>query len=162
METFMKSTLFRLAVVPVLASGMLFAQTPAPSNPAQPPTQNRQWNRGRRFDRMAAKLNLTDAQKQQAKSILQTARGSSKPVAQQLRQTRLALRDAIRAGQPDAAIDQISGNAGSLEGQMTAIRAKAFARVYALLTPEQRTTADQVHGMFMDGHGHGRGTGAGS
>src|ERR1700683_5414900 len=104
----MKNTLFGLAALPVLASGMLFAQTPAPSNPAQPPAQHRQWNRGRRFDRMAAKLNLTDAQKQQAKSILQSARGSSQTVAQQLRQTRQALRDAIRAGQPDAAIDRIS------------------------------------------------------
>lgn len=162
----MKKTLFCLAVVPVLASGMLFAQTPAPSNPAQTPTQHRQWNRSQMFDRMAAKLNLTDDQKQQAKSILQAARGSSRPVVQQLRQTRQALRDAIRARKPDADIDQISGNAGSLVGQMTAIRAKAFAKVYALLTPEQRTTADQmrdsVRGMFMDGHARGRGADAGS
>jgi Spy/CpxP family protein refolding chaperone len=160
----MKNPLFRLAALPVLASGMLFAQTPAPSNPAQPPTQHRQWNRGQMFDRMAAKLNLTDDQKQQAKAILQSSRGSSQPVGQQLRQTRQALRDAIRAGKPDAEIDQIAGTAGSLEGQMTAIRAKAFSRVYALLTPEQRAAADQMHGrgMFMNGHGHGRGAAAGS
>src|SRR5712692_4530005 len=146
----MKNTLTYLASVTALASGMLFAQTPAPSNPSQPPAQHRQWNRGQMFDRFATKLNLTDDQKTQAKSILQSSRESSQSIAQQLRQSRQALRSAVKAGKSDAEIDQLSANLGQLTGQMTAIRTKAFAKVYALLTPEQRTKAEQ-----MGGHGRG-------
>ena len=118
------------------------------------------------LDRMAARLNLTDAQKQQAHSIMQSARESARPIAQQLKQNRLALHDAIKAGKPDADIDQLAATRGNLTGQATAIRTKAFAKIYALLTPEQRTTADQLgshrRGMFMGGHEHGHGAGTGS
>ena len=154
----------RFGTVAALASGMIFAQTSAPSTQQpQPPAQHRQWNRGQMFDRMATKLNLTDDQKQQAKSIMGSARESSKPVRDQLRQDRLALKDAVKAGKSDAEIDQISANLGRDTAQMTAIRTKAFAKVYALLTPEQRTQADQLtdHPRGMGGHGHGQGGGAG-
>lgn len=153
----------RFGIVAALASGMIFAQTSAPSTQQpQPPAQHRQ-NRGQMFDRMAAKLNLTDDQKQQAKAIMGSARESSKPVREQLRQDRLALKNAVKAGKSDAEIDQISANLGRDTAQMTAIRTKAFAKVYALLTPEQRTQADQLrgHSRGMGGHEHGQGSGTG-
>jgi Spy/CpxP family protein refolding chaperone len=157
----MKKTFTRFATVGALASGMLFAQTPAPPAPSQPPAQHRQWKRGQFFDRMAAQLNLTDDQKQQAKTILQSARESSRPLREQLRQSRMALRNAVKAGKSDAEIDQLSANVGNLVGQMTANHTKAFAKVYNLLTPEQRAKADQLaaqrRAMFMGRHGHGRG-----
>jgi len=160
----MKNNLVRFVGMAALASGMMFAQAPAP--PAQPesPAQRWQQRRGRMFDRMATKLNLTDDQKQQARSIMQSARESAQPITQQLKQNRQALRDAVKAGKSDADIDQLAASTGTLMGQATAIRTKAFAKVYALLTPEQRTKADQLggHGMFMRGHGHGHGAGSGS
>ena len=167
----MKSTLVRFAGLAALASGILLAQNPAPPAEGQPPAQRRQWNRsqshrGQGFDKMAQKLNLTDSQKAQARSILDSARTSAKPIAQQLRQEQTALHEAVKAGRPDADIDRLSSQVGNLEGQMTAIRSKAFAKVYALLTPEQRTQADQMHqqrrGMFKGGRGHGNETGSGS
>jgi Spy/CpxP family protein refolding chaperone len=162
----MKNTLMRFGTVAALASGMIFAQTSAPSTQQpQPPAQHRQWNRSQMLDKLATKLNLTDDQKQQAKSIMDSSHESSKPVRDQLRQDRLALKDAVKAGKSEAEIDQLSANLGKDTGQMTAIRTKAFAKVYALLTPDQRTQADQLaghaHGMFMGGHGHGQGGGAG-
>lgn len=162
----MKNTLVRFVGIASLASGMLFAQAPAAPAQPQSPAQRRQQFRGRMFDRIAAKLNLTDDQKQQATSILQSARESGQPIRQQLKQNRLALHEAIKAGKPDADIDQLAANSGNLMGQATAIRTKAFARIYALLTPEQRTQADQLgghrRGMFMGGHEQGHGAGAGS
>jgi protein CpxP len=162
----MKNTMMRFGTIAALASGMIFAQASGPSSQQpQPPVQHRQWNRGQMFDRMATKLNLTDDQKQQAKSIMGSAHESAKPVRDQLRQDRLALKDAVKAGKSDAEIDQISANLGRDTAQMTAIRTKAFAKVYALLTPAQRTQADQMHGhargMFLGGHGQGEGGGAG-
>ena len=162
----MKNSIVRFVGVAALASGMMFAQTPA--SPAQPqsPAQRWQQRRGQMFDRMATRLNLTDRQKQQAQSIMQSARESARPINQQLKQNRLALRDAVKAGKTDADIDQLAASTGSLMGQATAIRTKAFAKVYALLTPEQRTKADQLgghsRGMFRGGHEHGHGAGSGS
>ena len=96
---------------------------------------------------------------------MDSSRESSKPVRDQLRQDRQALKDAVKAGKSDAEIDQLSANLGKDTAQITAIRTKAFAKVYALLTPEQRTQADQLadhpRGMFRGGHGHGQGGGAG-
>jgi len=152
----MKSTLTRFATMAAVVAGMAFAQAPAPSNPPQPPAQHRQWNRGQQFERMSTRLNLTDDQKQQARSIWQAARESSRPVAQQLRQSRQALRDAAKSGKPDAEIDQLSANVGNLAGQIAAVRAKAFGKFYALLTPDQRTMADQMfhhpRAKFVGGH----------
>jgi Spy/CpxP family protein refolding chaperone len=160
----MKNTFTRFAIMAGLASGMLFAQTPAPSNSAQPPAEHRQSNRGQFFDRMATRLSLTEDQKQQTRSIMQAARESSKPVAQQLRQSRQALRDAVKAGKSGAEIDQLSANVGNVAGQLATIRAKSFAKTYALLTPEQRTKADEMahhaRGTFRGGHGHRDGAGA--
>jgi Spy/CpxP family protein refolding chaperone len=158
----MKHTFTHFAITAGLASGMLFAQAPAPSTSAQPPAQHQQMRRGQFFERMATRLNLTEDQKQQTKSIMQAGRESSKPVVQQLRQSRQALRDAVKAGKSDAEINQLSANVGNLAGQVATIRAKTFAKTYALLTPEQRTKADEMHnharGMFS--HGHRGGTGA--
>ena len=165
----MKNTIVRFAGVAALAAGMLLAQSPAPQDQGQPPAQHHKWNggqarRGQGFDRMAQKLNLTDTQKEQARSIMDSARASAKPLAQQLRQEKTALHDAVKAGKSDADIDQLSSQVGNLEGQMTAIRTKAFAKVYALLTPEQRTQADQMHeqmrNRFKGGREHGNGSGS--
>ena len=160
----MKNTFTRIAITAGLASGMLFAQTPAPSNPAEPPVEHRQWHRGQFFERMATQLNLTEDQKQQTRSIMQASRESSRLAVQQLRQSRQALRDAVKAGRSGAEIDQLSANVGNLAGQLATIRARSFAKTYALLTPEQRTKVDEMahraRGMFM-GHGHRDGAGAG-
>ena len=133
----MKNLLVRFAGTAALASGMMFAQAPAPPAQPQSPAQRWQQRRGRMFDRMAVRLNLTDAQKEQARAIMQSARQSARPIAQQLKQNRLALHDAIKAGKPDADTDQLAATSGSLMGQATAIRTKAFAKIYALLTIER-------------------------
>jgi Spy/CpxP family protein refolding chaperone len=162
----MKNKIIRFAGAAVVASGVLFAQAPAPADQTPPSARQRQANRGRMFERFATRLSLTDVQKERSRAIFQSARESSKPVAQQLRQARQALRDAIKSGKSDADIDQLSANVGNLAGQLTTIRTRAFGKVYALLTPSQRTIMDQwhgrAHGMFMGGHEHGQQAGTGS
>ena len=72
----------------------------------------------------------------------------------------------MKAGKSDAEIDQLSVQIGSLMGQMTAVHTMAFAKFYALLTPDQRTKAqemrDHMHERFMHRHGSAHGDGAGS
>jgi len=140
----MRNSWIRFTGAAALAAGMLLAQAPAPPDQSQPPAGQHQMRQARMFDRLVSTLNLTDDQQQQVKSILQSAHQSSRPIAQQLRQDRQSLRAAIQAGKPDADLNQISGDIGSLTGQLTAMRSKTFAKIYALLTPDQRTQAQAM------------------
>lgn len=137
----MKQQLTKFATVAALAAGMAVAQTPtpapeAPAAKAHPRAAMRQ--------RLAQALNLTDAQKEQAKAIFQEARQTAQPLRQQLKDNQQALSAAVKAN--DAAqIQQLSGTQGNLRGQVLAIRSGAMAKFYALLTPDQRAKADQIH-----------------
>lgn len=143
----MKRTSLKLAAAAVLAAGMIFAQ--GTSTPVQPGTNGAQAGQhGHARPRMRQlwqSLNLTDTQKQQAKAIFQQAHQTAQPIRQQLQQNRQALRDAVKTSKGNEAIQQLATEQGSLHGQLVAIRTQAWAQFYSLLTPEQRTQADQLH-----------------
>jgi Spy/CpxP family protein refolding chaperone len=124
--------IYGVFAVGILAAGMLFAR-PQGFGPQ------------RRLDFMAAKLSLTDAQKQSAQNIFEQSREASKPVREQLRQSHEALAAAIKAGKSDAELTNLAGQQGALVGQLSAIRAKAFSQLYAQLTPDQKGKAEQLH-----------------
>ena len=128
MKLFPHKTAAFAAVVALGATSLFAAQTtPAPFH----------GRRGRRGAFLGNYLNLTTAQKTQAKSIFQDARQSAQPVRQQLQQTRQAMRAAVQAN--DAAqIQQLSTTEGGEMGQLTAIRSSAMAKVYQILTPDQQ------------------------
>jgi Spy/CpxP family protein refolding chaperone len=141
----MKRTITTLAAGMALAAGLTFAQTTAPAQPAQLGQAKHHVARGMRMGRIAQALNLTDAQKQQAKGIFQQAHQSAQPLVQQLKQNREALAAAVKADN-SAQIQQLSATQGQLRGQMTAIRTEAMAKFYStVLTPDQRTKLDQMH-----------------
>jgi Spy/CpxP family protein refolding chaperone len=136
----MRHTVSKFATVAALAAGMAFAQ--APAAPAQPGTATAPHPARRAVRaRMMRELGLTDAQKQQAKSIFQQARQSAQPVAQQMRANREALAAAVKANDT-AQIQGLSARQGNLHGQLIEIRTGAMARFYATLTPEQKAKAD--------------------
>lgn len=91
--------------------------------------------------RLVQTLALTDDQKQQAKTIFETARSQAQPLAQQLQADRQALATAIQAGDT-AAIQSLSAKMGTLRGQVLAIRSQGMAQFFALLTPDQKTKAE--------------------
>ncbi len=141
----MTSRITTAALAATLAAGMLLAQAPAPApGKARGP-------RGNHAERMAAFLNLTPGQRQQATAIMNEAKQSAEPIRAQLKQGREAMAAAVKANNT-ADIDRLATSQGVLMGQLAAIHAKAFAKVYTLLTPEQRQKADQLHermkGMF--------------
>ena len=93
-------------------------------------------------------LNLTDAQKQQAKTIFQETRERTKPIRAELRQNREALYAAIKAdNRPE--IQKLSKADGELMGRLMVARNEAKAKFYTLLTPEQRVTAQKLHADFL-------------
>ena len=138
----MKESILKLTAAAALAAGMAFAQTtPAP---AQPGTARPHAGRQAMRHRMVQALNLSDSQKQQAKAIFQQTRQTAKPIADQLKQNREALSAAVKANNV-AQIDSLSAQQGTLRGQLLAARSEGMAKFYALLTPDQRAKADQMH-----------------
>jgi periplasmic protein CpxP/Spy len=141
----MKRNWMKFAAAGTLAAGIVFAQV-APKVPAGQGTHSFA-RRAMGHQRMIQALNLTDAQKQQAKAIFQQSRQSVQPVMQQLKQNREALQAAVKANDT-AKIDQLSATQGQLRGQVMAARAEAMAKVYQILTPEQRAKAEQLRQNF--------------
>lgn len=129
-----------LAMVAALTAGMAFAQTAAaPAATGQAGLKLRAAVR----QRILKKLNLTDAQKTQAKAILQQAKTAAQPLRTQLQANRQALAAAVKNN--DAAqIQSLATSQGSLQGQVLALRSAANAKFYALLTPDQQTSLTQM------------------
>ena len=147
----MKRQLIKLAAVGTVAAGMIFAQAPAPAQAqnTQPNVSKPAMNhRAEARHRMFQALNLTPAQKEQAKAIFQQERAAAKPVREQLRQNRAAMSAAVKADS-QAQIAQLSAERGKLVGQLTTTRTEAMARFYHELTPQQRAKDDQIHQRFQ-------------
>ena len=95
---------------------------------------------------MAKALNLTDAQKEQIKSITQANRATSRPLMQQMAQNRLAMLTATSGGAFDQAkVTALANQKAQLVAQMTVQKESIQHQIYTqVLTPEQRATADQM------------------
>ena len=142
----MKSKWFKPIGAVVLAAGMAFAYAQTQSNGPHRPAKRQAWMQ-HRFDRMSAQLNLTDAQKTQARAILKDAHTNAMQFGAQLKQNRQALETAVKADNT-ADIERLSAEQGSLMGKMVAIRTEAFAKIYQTLTPDQKVKADQMAQHF--------------
>jgi Spy/CpxP family protein refolding chaperone len=94
-------------------------------------------------NRMAQHLSLSEQQKQQALIIYMHLEEETRPVEMKINQQRAALRAAVKEGAPEWQVDQLAGALGVLVGQQAALETKADARVFALLTSEQRQKWDQ-------------------
>jgi Spy/CpxP family protein refolding chaperone len=137
----------KFALAAALATGLTVAQT-APPQQGEGRTAKRQARRAGMLERLAAHLNLTEAQRETAKAAFGAAREQSKPVMEQLRTTRQELADAVKSGKTEVEIDMIAKRQGELMGQLAGIHSKAMAKVHATLTPEQREKADQLRERF--------------
>jgi Spy/CpxP family protein refolding chaperone len=95
---------------------------------------------------MAKELNLTDAQKAQIKTIMQSQRTTMRPLMQQMTQNREAMLTATSGGAFDQAkVQTIATQQAQLMSQMTVLREQLRSQIYnTVLTPEQKATADQL------------------
>jgi len=142
----MKKMLMTVAGVGALAATMMFAQNVAP---------RRHTGFGQR---MAQVLNLTPDQQANAKQVMMQAHEQAAPLRQQLKQSREALANAVKSGN-DAQIDQITKDQAPLMAQLAAIRAHAFEKIYATLTPDQKIKADNMRQHFMSHRGQHKANG---
>lgn len=115
--------------IAALCSAGLFGQA------TQPPVSAQAGDRS--LSETETALNMTPDQKTQADAAFLEARKSAEPIRKQLMETRKSLHAAVEAGNLEQ-IQQLSVTEGSQLGQLTAVRSTALAKMYKILTPEQR------------------------
>lgn len=132
-----------------IGAGLALAQTQAPANPQTPAGQAEVHKnfRGHMRQRLAEKLNLTDAQKQQAKTIFQETRKQTEPIRAELRQNHKALSEAVKADNK-VQIEKLSRSQGELMGRLMTARNESRAKFYSILTPAQKGKLEQLHSAF--------------
>lgn len=130
-------------------AGSLMAQRgPRPGGPPPDPATMVQ----NQVTHLTALLTLTPAQAAQATTIFTNAMTASSSLQTTMDSDRQNLESAINTNSTSV-IDQISQNIGILNGQLTAIRAKADAAFLALLTPAQKATLEAAGGLGGPGPG---------
>jgi Spy/CpxP family protein refolding chaperone len=116
-----------------------------------------------KLDIIAEKLKLNKEQKDQVQTIFLAALEESRPLGEQIMKGREAIAGAMIAGKSEDDIKKLLDEYAGLAAQMTGIETKAFAKVYALLKPNQQQKAPAVFeimaGMFGAQTGGRRGRG---
>src|SRR5207302_3963855 len=131
---------FVIALMVTATSAIGVAQTAGPGTPH---------GRGHRadFGRMAAKLNLTDAQKQQLKDIRSASREQNHQLYADFHAKLQELRTLKEANDPKA--DDVKAEITAMRPQIDAARKARREAMLNVLTPEQRDqfTAARTHGF---------------
>ena len=91
-----------------------------------------------------AALNLTDAQREQVRTIMQSHRDEGRAIAQKAHAALESLRKAGEGTVDEGAISQQSQALGAVIGEAAVLRAKVRAEVFAILTPEQQAEATKI------------------
>jgi len=101
---------------------------------------------GEMLEHMARVLNLTDAQKQQVKAIMDSTESVARDIHGKLEENQKQIEAATANGQFDEAqVRTLANQKGQLEADMTVEHLRAMSKVYAILTPEQRVKAEEMH-----------------
>lgn len=131
-----KKTLLALALVPVLS-------LPLAAGP---------WSSGGgRLGQLAESFGLTDAQKEALHAAAASEKGAILAVSQAEKTARLALDDAIRAVPADPSrVSAASAAVAAADADLSALRARLYAKVFAVFTPGQAMKANLVLAMLTE------------
>ncbi len=101
--------------------------------------------------RMAEKLNLSDEQKTQVKTILEESKTRIKPLTESLRENHKQAESlGIDGIFNEEKVQQIAGNQAETTKQLIIEKEKTKAQIFAVLTPEQRTEAAKMKEQFKE------------
>jgi periplasmic protein CpxP/Spy len=93
---------------------------------------------------MAKKLNLTNAQQGQIKTIMQGERAKMQPLMQQLRQNEQAQNAAITGDFNESQARAFAQKQTQIMNDLIVEKQRVKSQIYAVLTPEQRQKALQL------------------
>ena len=107
------------------------------------------------LEHMSRELNLTDAQKQQVKAVMD----SVVPTAEGLHAKLEDIHKQIGAATANGAFDEaqvrsLANQQAQLEADLMVEHLRAMSKVYSILTPEQRTKAEAMHKHMESHEGH--------
>lgn len=97
-------------------------------------------------EHMARALDLTDAQKTQVKTIFENARAVSEPLHTKMDEVHKQLEAATANGQFDEAqVRALANQQAQIMADTIVEHERTKSKIYAILTPEQRVKADELH-----------------
>lgn len=117
----------------------------------------------RKVERMAERLGLDDAQRDQVAAIFEDSREQKRSLGEAVHENRKALRAATRFEQYDAAlVAELAAEQGALHAQRIELKAKSRNAFLSVLSAEQRQQLDELREsrgehMKRKGKGHGKG-----
>lgn len=102
---------------------------------------------------LAKMLNLTDNQKKEIFSIRLDERAKMKPMFESLKEGHKQLAALVKSDKFDEAKAQsIAKGQAAILANIIVEKARMRSRMYAVLTPEQRTKLEQIHKSWKDRH----------
>jgi periplasmic protein CpxP/Spy len=104
-------------------------------------------------------LDLTDAQREQVKTIMESHRADQQTIGGRMEAARKALGDAIADPFDEAAIRAKAAEVGAVEADAAVLQARIRGEVFALLTPEQVKKAKELRAEMDSRMKEGRGRG---
>jgi Spy/CpxP family protein refolding chaperone len=142
----MKSLRFRFllaALAVLLGSALMHAQTA--DDTTQPPTHPHMFRaRGEMMGFFSKKLNLTDEQKAQMKSIMQKEHPAMKPLFQQQHQIDQQLHQYAEGNFDAAKVQALATQKAQVQAQLTVAETRIHNELYQVLTPDQQTQLKQM------------------
>lgn len=97
------------------------------------------------FERLAKKLNLTDAQKEQVKQIRETSKAKVQPLKENMKSIHQQMETATADGQFDEAqVQALATQQANIMAQMIVEKERTKSQMFAILTPEQQAQAKQL------------------
>jgi Spy/CpxP family protein refolding chaperone len=107
-----------------------------------------------KLDRIADMFKLTKEQKKELKQIFDAAQKEAAPLHEGMTKARLAVGEAVTTAKPPDELSKAVNAEAALETQMTMIELNAFAKVAALMDPDQQQRAgmlfQMMRGMFAN------------
>ncbi len=100
------------------------------------------------LDVLTSELGLSKTQATQVRQFIDQARQSSRPLAEEIRKTRRAIREAVKIGSPRSVLDGLHKQLAALHVELAEIETRTFADVWLLLRPEQRSDADIAYELL--------------
>jgi len=142
----MKSIRFRLLIAGLavlLGSVVAKSQTPEDA-PPPPPMHGHGFGMEGHMPFFAAKLNLTDDQKAQAKTIWQKERPAMKTLMQQEHAADLQLREYAEGNFDQAKVQALAAQKAQIQAQITVEETRVHNEMYQILTADQKAQLKQM------------------
>ena len=97
------------------------------------------------FGRLAKKLNLTDAQKEQVKQIMEASKAKIQPLKENMKSIHQQMESATADGKFDEAqVQALATQQANIMAQMIVEKERIKSQFFAILTPEQQAQAKQL------------------